>query len=532
MRITTEVPGTLADLVRAAADARPDATALRSGEEAVTFGGLRERVQATARRLHHHAPPADGTAALLFENTPECAVAFLAAACTGMRLVPLEPDTGEARLRALRRELGPLTVIGHQAKLRALRLPGAASADGRQGDGLVPVEEPPGGTPARPDDAPLPAAGPDAPFLYQYTSGSTGEPKAAVHSQRDLVHGGEIYAHTYGITAADRILAAVPLLHSFGMVAGLVTALRTGAQLVLPGRFVPAKLLRTVREHACTVLVTTPLACDLLARSAAADRGQPPLPGSLRLCLSSGAALPAPVAARFREHCGLGVQQVYGSTEAGIIAAQRPEDEGVDRGVGRPVRGVRIRLVDERGRALPPGATGSLLVRTPAMFTHYLDRPGPTRQAFRDGWYATGDLARTDREGRLHLVGRKDSFINVGGKKVNPTEVEEVLLAHPAVAEAVVWGDRGEQGEQGGITDGVSERVRATVVARAPLSAADLAAHCRGRLLPHQVPGGVEFVASLPKSPLGKVRRAAVVDAAARRETASRREAAGESADG
>ncbi|MEW2576297.1 class I adenylate-forming enzyme family protein [Streptomyces syringium] len=517
MRISTEAPGTLADLVRAAAKARPHATALRSGEEALAFGALREAVRATARRLRHHAPPADGTAALLFENTPECAVAFLAAAYTGTRLVPLEPDTGEDRLLALRRELGPLTVIGHEAKLRALRLPGAASADRWQGGGLLPVEEPPGGAPApRSDDAPLTAAGPDAPFLYQYTSGSTGEPKAAVHSQRDLVHGGEIYAHTYGITAADRILAAVPLLHSFGMVAGLVTALYTGAELVLPGRFVPARLLRTVREQACTVLVTTPLACDLLARSAAADRGQPPLPGSLRLCLSSGAALPAPVADRFREHCGAVVQQVYGSTEAGIIAAQRVEDEGADRGVGSPVRGVRIRLVDERGQDMPPGATGSLWVRTPAMFTHYLDRPGPTGQAFRDGWYVTGDMARTDSEGRLHLVGRKDSFINVGGKKVNPTEVEEVLLAHPAVAEAVVWGERGEQ-EDG--TDGVSERVRATVVARAPLSAADLAAHCRGRLLPHQVPGGVEFVASLPKSTLGKIRRAAVADAAARKET-------------
>ncbi|MGX8909681.1 class I adenylate-forming enzyme family protein [Streptomyces netropsis] len=517
MRSASDVPGTLTDLVRAAAEDRPDATALRSGEEALTFGALRQAVLATARRLRHHAPPTGGTAVLLFDNTPECAVAFLAAAYTGTRLVPLEPDTGEARLLALRRELGPLTVIGHEAKLRALRLPGAASADRWQGGGLLPVEAPSGGTPApRPDGAPVPPAGPDVPFLYQYTSGSTGEPKAAVHSQRDLVHGGEIYAHTYGITAADRILAAVPLLHSFGMVAGLVTALFTGAELVLPGRFVPAKLLRTVRERACTVLVTTPLACDLLARSAAADRGQPPLPGSLRLCLSSGAALPAPVADRFREHCGLRVQQIYGSTEAGIIAAQRVADESADRGVGRPVRGVRIRLVDERGQDVPPGATGSLWVRTPAMFTHYLDRPGPTGQAFRDGWYVTGDMARTDSEGRLHLVGRKDSFINVGGKKVNPTEVEEVLLAHPAVAEAVVWGERGEGGAG---ADGVSERVRATVVTRAPLSAAELAAHCRGRLLPHQVPGGVEFVASLPKSPLGKIRRAAVADAAARKET-------------
>ncbi|QES46726.1 hypothetical protein DEJ50_01495 [Streptomyces venezuelae] len=513
-------PGTLWELVRRAAQSRPESIAVRHGDQAVTFAGLRERVLAAARRLPVHtsapgrtgatADPAGGagagTVGLLFENTLECAVAFLAAARAGLRLVPLEPDVGAPQLLALRGQLGPLTLIGHEAKLRALRTGSAGSG------GLVSVEEllaRPGPGPA-PEGPPLPAGPePDAPFLYLYTSGSTGEPKAAVHSQRNLVHGGENYAHTYGITPADRVLAAVPLLHSFGMVAGLVTALFSGAQLVLPGRFVPARLLRILHDHACTVLVGTPLAYDLLARSAAAPAaGQPAVPGALRLCLSSGAPLPAAVADRFREHCGRDVCEVYGSTEAGVIAAQTSRDHGPAGdgsgpvpGVGRPVRGVRVRLLDEAGRPVPPGATGSLLVRTPAMFSHYLDRPDATAQAFRDGWYVTGDLARTDAEGRLHLVGRKDSFINVGGKKVNPTEVERVLLAHPAVAEAVVWGEA---------VAGTSEQVRAAVVPRNGLGPAELTAHCRDRLLPHQVPGRIEFVASLPRSALGKVRRAAV----------------------
>ncbi|MER5930845.1 fatty acid--CoA ligase family protein [Streptomyces sp. NPDC002054] len=527
-----EDPGTLWELVRRAAQSRPEAVAVRHGDQAVTFAGLRERVLAAARQLPAHTAAPDlagaaadpgigagagigtgtATAGLLFENTLECAVAFLAAARAGLRLVPLEPDVGAPQLLALRGQLGPLTLIGHEAKLRALRTGDAGARGHWQGGGLVSVEEllarpAPG---AAPDGPPLPPEPePDAPFLYPYTSGSTGEPKAAVHSQRNLVHGGEIYAHTYGITPADRVLAAVPLLHSFGMVAGLVTALFSRAQLVLLGRFVPARLLRALHDHACTVLVGTPLAYDLLARSAAAPTaGQPALPEALRLCLSSGAPLPAAVADRFREHCGRDVCEVYGSTEAGVIAAQTPRDHGhegdgggPEPGVGRPVRGVRVRLLDEAGRPVPLGATGSLQVRTPAMFSHYLDRPGATAQAFRDGWYVTGDLARTDAEGRLHLVGRKDSFINVGGKKVNPTEVERVLLAHPAVAEAVVWGEA---------VGGTSERVRAAVVPRDGLGPAELTAHCRDRLLPHQVPGRIEFVASLPRSALGKVRRAAV----------------------
>jgi acyl-coenzyme A synthetase/AMP-(fatty) acid ligase len=135
------------------------------------------------------------------------------------------------------------------------------------------------------------------------------------------------------------------------------------------------------------------------------------------------------------------------------------------------------------------------------MFTHYLGHPEATRRAFRDGWYATGDVARIAPEGHLHLVGRKDSFINVGGKKVNPLEVERALLAHPSVAEAVVWGE--ETGDTG-------ERVRAAVVALAPLPAAELTSHCRARLLSHQVPTAVDFVSALPKNSMGKVRRAAV----------------------
>ncbi|MFF5983173.1 class I adenylate-forming enzyme family protein [Streptomyces olindensis] len=513
---TAPVPGTLHDLLDSASRTRPGAVAVRCGDQVLTYGDVHARVRATARRWHSLGLTPHGTAALLLENTPECVIAFLAAARLGARLVPLEPGTTRPQLAALRAATGHLFVAAHEARLRALRDGGKQDApDGGETQDplddcvLVPVDAPDGtahrparqwSTPEPADDEPQTAA-PDAPFLYQYTSGSTGEPKAVVHTQRNLVNGGEIYARAYGVTEDDRVLAAVPLLHSFGIVAGLVTALRAGAQLVLLGRFTPARLLSALDEHACTVLVAAPMVYDLTTRAAAGSRPARP-PHTLRLCLSSGAALPPAVAQRARERLGLEVQQVYGCTEAGVIAAHRPGDgPGADGGVGRPLPGVRVRVVDERGQEVPTGEEGALLVRTPAMFTHYLGHPEATRRAFRDGWYATGDVARLDPEGHLHLVGRKDSFINVGGKKVNPLEVEQALLAHPSVAEAVVWGE--ETGDTG-------ERVRATVVALAPLPAAELTSHCRARLLPHQVPTAVDFVSALPKNSMGKIRRAAV----------------------
>ncbi|OAR23988.1 hypothetical protein A8W25_16085 [Streptomyces sp. ERV7] len=509
MPSTTESAATLWELIDRAVRLSPAATAVRQGTRALTFRELADRVETTARRLRTRLPAdGGGTVGLLFENTVESTVAFLGALYAGVPLTPLEPDSTEPHLLGVHRDLGPLHLVGRQARLSTLAPPAATSLAARwQGGVLIDVDELTARPGAAAPSAPLPAPPPDAPALYQYTSGSTGEPRAAVHSQHDLVRGGEIYARTYGITPADRILAAVPLLHSFGMVAALATALHARAELVLLGRFAPAEMLRALHQHACTIVVGTPLAYDLAARSAA-SRSETSRPGdTVRLCLSSGAALPPAVADRFAQHCGPAVQQVYGSTEAGVVAAQLPQPDGTaDAGVGRPVPGVRIRLVDEEDRPVPPGGTGALLVRTPAMFTHYLGHPGPSERAFRDGWYVTGDLARLDGDGRLHLVGRKESFINVGGKKVNPLEVEAALLAHPAVAEAVVWGEV--------VEEQTSERVRAAVVPCSPLSGAAITAHCRDRLLAHQVPATIEFVASLPKTSLGKIRRAAVAGAA------------------
>lgn len=489
---------TLWSLVDEAARTRPDAAAVRHGAGTMTYRQLRDRVEGTARRLCAAGLGPGTTAGLLFDNTPDAVVAFLAVAGTGARLVPLEPDTGARALRELADELGDGAVLGSEARLRAL-----SSADPAPAWTPVPTGE--HGAPEDAGAGELPAdADPEAPFLLQYTSGSTGAPKAAVHSQANLVRGGEIYRRTFGVTEADRVLAAVPLLHSFGMVSGLVTSLLSGACLVLTGRFVPARTLETLARDHCTVLLATPLAYDLLARAAAAGG---PRPDRLRLCLSSGAPLPAEVADRFRARCGQDVQQIYGSTEAGIIACQVPEDTTTrERGVGRPAPGVSVRLTDDEGRPVPEGTAGQLLVRTPAMFAGYLGQPAVTAGVLLpDGWYVTGDIARSDEDGRLHLVGRKDSFINVGGKKVNPHDVEHALTAHPDVAEAVVWGED---------LGGLGQRVRATVVATAELTAHDLTAHCRARLLPHQVPGQVEFVTEIPRTSLGKIRRAAVARSA------------------
>ncbi|MEU2957378.1 long-chain fatty acid--CoA ligase [Streptomyces albidoflavus] len=511
MPSSADTPRTLGGLLAAAADRWPGRPAVEQGGVRLDFADLHRQTGRAAARLAAAGAGPGRTAVLLFDNTPDCVVAFLAAARTGARLVPAEPGATLTQLTALAAGADGPVLIGRAERLAALDAAGGWPGLVVQTDGLPqagPADRP---APAEPDG--------DAPFLHQFSSGSTGAPKAAVHTQHNLVQGSLIYRSTFGYGPGDTVVAAVPLLHSFGMVAGLVTSLLTGARLVLLGRFTPGRLLGELHRTGATVLVATPLACDLLARSAGAAAAAGPLP--LRLCLSSGAALHPATAERFAERFGVRVSEVYGCTEAGIIASRQPEADagpGPDGarapagGVGRPVPGVEVRLVDETGADVAPGAEGLLLVRTPAMFLGYLDRPGTTAEVLRDGWYRTGDLARLDGAGRLHLIGRKDTFVNVGGKKVNPVEVERVLLGHPLLAEAVVWGED--------LPDG-GQRVRATVVATGPLTAAELGAWCRERLQPHQVPGGVEFVAALPKSSSGKIRRAEVAEAAGDRSRTS-----------
>ncbi|MEU2874982.1 class I adenylate-forming enzyme family protein, partial [Streptomyces sp. NPDC007070] len=250
------VPRTLGALVDEAARAWSGRIAVEHRELRLTFGELRRRVRAVAGSL---AGPLHGrTAVLLFDNTPECVVAFLALARIGVRVVPAEPGSTAAQLHALDRDLGSVTVLGGPERLTALR---AAGPEVQGGLALVDiVERFAASDTAAEEPGDTAASTGDEPFLYQYSSGSTGAPKAAVHSQRNLVNGGRIYRESFGYGPEDTVLTAVPLLHSFGLVAGLVTTLLTGARLVVLGRFAPATLLRELERTSATVVVSTPLA--------------------------------------------------------------------------------------------------------------------------------------------------------------------------------------------------------------------------------------------------------------------------------
>ena len=334
---------------------------------------------------------------------------------------------------------------------------------------------------ARADLPPAPAAD-DGPALVIYTSGTTGPPKGAVIPRRALAFDLDALADAWAWSGEDVLAHALPLFHVHGLVLGVLGPLRIGSPLRHVERFGPVE--------GATLYFAVPTMWSRLD-----DEG---LRGfaSARLLVSGSAALPAPVFDRVQAVTGHRVAERYGLTETLINTAARHDDDRRPGCVGRPLRGVELRL---DGVA---DGMGEVLVRGPNVFSGYLDNPSATAAAMtEDGWFRTGDLASydDDDDGQLRLVGRKATdLIKSGGYKIGAGEVENALLGHPAVAEAAVRGVPDHD---------LGERVVAWVVRRQAVDADVLVGHVAQTLAPHKRPREVHFVDALPRNPMGKIQK-------------------------
>jgi len=352
-------------------------------------------------------------------------------------------------------------------------------------------------------EAALPAVAPSRRALIVYTSGTTGTPKGAVTTHAALQAQVTALVEAWGWTADDRILLVLPLHHVHGIVNVVLCALWSGATCDMLPRFDAAETWARIAEGRLTLFMAVPTVYRRLvaaweAAPAEARRAMSDACRRLRLMVSGSAALPVATLERWRELSGHVLLERYGMTELGM-ALSNPL-HGVRRPgyVGRPLPGVEVRLVDGEGRAVPEGTPGEIEVRGPGVFLEYWGRPEATRTAFRDGWFRTGDTAVVEG-GDYRLLGRTSvDIIKSGGEKVSALEIEEVLRAHPAVAECAVVGvadpDWGEK-----------VCVAAELRPGAALSLEELAAWARVRLAPCKVPKALRCVEALPRNAMGKV---------------------------
>ena len=330
--------------------------------------------------------------------------------------------------------------------------------------------------------APPPAALDSA--VLKLTSGSTGGPRGVLTSAGALVADDRALAAVMGLAASDRILAAIPMSHSYGLSSVVLPALLRGSPLVVPRAAGPFAALEACEAARVTFLPTVPAYLAALLSMAS----PPPLAASVRLVISAGAPLAPRVAAAFRRTYGQAVHVFYGASECGGICFDREGSAGERGTVGTPVDGVEVELE----RTDDADGPGRVVVRSPAVASAY----HPAEPGLGDGRFVTGDLAEW-RAGELALVGRTDDLINIRGKKVNPRTVESVLRRLPGVADVAVFGLDADNGDPA---------IQAFVACdRERLDLATVRTFCRDRLAKHQMPRFITLVAELPRTGRGKL---------------------------
>jgi acyl-CoA synthetase (AMP-forming)/AMP-acid ligase II len=504
MATTSSVPTTLMGLV----DKIPgDRTAIVQPDlnARVSYDELRRQVNDLAEALAAFGIGRGDRVGMAIPNGISTIVTFLAASAAGTA-APLNPGYKEDEFR----------FYLDDTNAKVLLLPPDGLEEARQAAGAVPiltVETSPAGVVSIREvshRAPVTAPRLDDVALILHTSGSTGRPKRVPLSHANLTISAQNVARSYQLTADDVSLCVMPLFHVHGLVASTLATLSTGGTVVVPAKFSPLSFWRVAQESGATWYSAVPTIHQLLL--ARVKPGDPPPAGAekLRFIRSCSASLPPQVMHDLESAFGAPVLEAYGMTEAAHQMASNPLPPGarLPGSVG-PGTDVGITIRDDQGREMPPGQRGEVCIHGPNVIAGYENNPEANATAFFEGgWFRTGDQGVLDADGYLTLVGRLKELINRGGEKISPREIDEVLLTHPSVAEAVCFGVPHQTW---------GEEVAAAVVLREPVAETDLHAFCKERLAEFKRPKQIHITEVIPRTATGKIQRRVVAQAFAQK---------------
>jgi acyl-CoA synthetase (AMP-forming)/AMP-acid ligase II len=482
----------------------PDAIAIAAPERApLVRRGLARQIDATIGALRGLGIGRGDRVALVLPNGPEMAALFLGVAA-GAAAAPLNAAyraeefdfyLGDIDAKALLIEAG----LGSPAREVAAH----------RGIPVVDVEPDPAG-PAGSyrllaagralSGGPGEASGPEDVALVLHTSGTTSRPKIVPLTHRNITQSARNIARTLALAPRDRCLVVMPLFHIHGLVGALLASLQSGASVYCPPGFNALRFFHWLEDSAATWYTAVPTMHQTVLQRAE-RHGELLRRRPLRFIRSSSASLPPQVMLALEQAFGCPVIESYGMTEAAHQMASNPLPPAVRKpGTVGCAAGPEVAIQAPDGRLLPAGQAGEIVIRGENVTAGYASNPAANAEAFRDGWFRTGDLGVMDEEGYLTISGRLKEIINRGGEKITPREIDEVLMDHPAVALALAFAMPHAM---------LGEEVAAAVVLREGSAASEreLRDFVAGRLAPFKVPRRIVLLSEIPKGPTGKMQR-------------------------
>jgi crotonobetaine/carnitine-CoA ligase len=502
--------GTLASMLRSRVTVAGEREFIVYQGRSRSYSQVLDEVGRTAAVLATQGVKPGDRIGVMSPNHPTSVSVFFALASLGATMVPLNPDYGVAEARYVLTHAEVCGVICSPTALPTVRAACDQLAETpwlmlNEAGSALPVE------PALPvlsaqvqassGPVPEPLENPDATCIFIYTSGTTGFPKGVMHSQRSLLTAGEGFVERMHLQPDDRLLCVLPMFHVNAIFYSLAGSLAAGATLLLEPKFSASKFWSTVKKTGATEVNTIAAASSILMRRPRSEY----VPGHL-LRKMYGAPFDEETYRVFQQEFHVPTLiEGYGMSEIpGALSNPFPGPHKV-RSMGKPsqhpdpaVSLAELRIADETGQFLPPGQVGELVVRTPIVMQGYFKDEAQTREAFRDGWFLTGDLAYVDEDNFFWFVARKKDIIRKRGENISGAELDRVIGNHPAVLESAAIAVPSELGE---------DEILVAVVLRPgmTLKHEEIAQWCRERLATIKVPRYVALVDSLPHTPTHRV---------------------------
>jgi long-chain acyl-CoA synthetase len=489
------------EMLQATADRLPDKPALICDEETLTYGELQRQVLSLAYHLQHLGVTKGDRVALLFPNCIEMAVSYYACAAIGAIAVPLNNRlTGKDLVYILNDCGAGVLAVGYQfwdvsqairPDLVMVKEFIYAGPERRMGahflDDLLKSNDLPNFPDLDPEDV----------ATIMYTSGTTGLPKGAMMSQRNIFTNARNCGAMLTYTEKDLTLIVVPLFHVTGLNSQLVAFIYLGGTCVILKAYKTAEMIRAIERQQITVLFNVPTMYVLMLINEALEDTDI---SSVRMAAYGGAPMDRETIVALKERLGLDLYNAYGLTESSSLTTVLPACDAIRKApsVGLPVPGVQVKAVDFLGNEVQPGDPGELLIKGPNIVKGYFNQPEATQKALKEGWLHTGDVARIDDEGYVFIVDRMKDMIVRGGENIYSIEVESVLNSYPKVLESAVVPEPHHI---------FGEVVRACIVLRpeTEATAEEILEYCRQHLADFKVPARIIILSELPRNPGGKV---------------------------